>query len=64
MTSSSDAQIHAGAWLLGATFDVALHQQLANTDTDQKFPERVRQYLDDHAAFLKNHMKGLDLITY
>ncbi len=64
MTSFSDAQIHARAWLLDAKFDVALHPQLAKADTDQIFPQRVRQYFDDRAAYLKTTMKGLDLITY
>ncbi len=55
MTSFSDAPIHARAWLLDAEFDVALHPQLANadSDTDQIFPERLRQYFDDRAAYLK-----------
>ncbi len=43
--SSSEQTMRARAWLFHAEFKVAEHQQIANTDTNQNFPEDVRQCL-------------------
>ena len=53
------------AWCrLIAEFDVTEHLQLANTDTNQIFPECVRHYFDARASYIKTNMKGVDLISY
>ena len=62
--SSSAEEPRARAWFLFAQFDVAVHTRLANPDTDQIFPEYVRELLDARKTYRDTRLKGLDLFTY
>ena len=62
--SSSATDPQARAWFLTAYFDVAKHTRLANSDTDQIFPEYVRQVFAAREKYLDSRIKGLNLISY
>ena len=62
MTDVTDPQ--ARAWFLFAQFHVAEHTRLANSDTDQLFPEYVREVFAAREKYLDRRIKGLHLITY
>ena len=63
-SSSSAADPQARAWFLCAQFHVAEHTRLANSDTDQLFPDYVRKLFATREKYLDRRMKGLHLITY
>ena len=65
MASSSSEQIpHARAWFLYAEFDVAVHSRLANSDTNQIFPEYIRELIDSRLSYLDSRLKGMNFISY
>ena len=61
---SSGKDTSARAWYLFAQFHVAEHTRLANPETDQLFPDYVREVFAARAKYLDRHIKGLRLITY
>ena len=63
-SSSSATDPQARAWFLCAQFHVAEHTRLANSDTDQLFPDYVREIFATREKYLDKRMKGLHLITY
>ena len=63
-SSSSAADPLARAWPLVAEFDIAKHTRLTNPDTDQIFPEYVREVIAAREKYLDARIKGLHLITY
>ena len=62
--SSLAEEQQARAWFLLAQFDVAVHTRLANSATDQIFPEYVRELLDARKTYRETRLKGLVLLTY
>jgi hypothetical protein len=62
-SSSSAKEPRARAWVFNAQFDVAEHTRFANSDTDQIFPEYIREFLDTRASYLSKHLKGLTLVS-
>ena len=62
--SSLAEEQQARAWFLLAQFDVAVHTRLANSATDQIFPEYVRELLDARKKYRETRLKGLVLFTY
>jgi hypothetical protein len=62
--SSLAEEQQARAWFLLAQFDVAVHTRLANSATDQIFPEYVRELLDARKTYRAARLKGLVLFTY
>ena len=62
--SSSATDPRARAWFLTVKFDVAVHTRLINSDTDQIFPDYVRQVFAAREKYLDSRIKGLQLITY
>jgi hypothetical protein len=63
-SSFSAKEPPACAWLLHAQFNVAVHKRLANPDTDQIFPEYIREFFDARASYFKKHLKGMHLISF
>ena len=63
-SSSPAADPLARAWHLFAEFDIAKHTRLTNPDTDQIFPEYVREVIAAREKYLDARIKGLHLITY
>ena len=63
--SSSAKEPRARAWILYAQFDVALHPgfKLANPDTDQIFPEYLREFFNTRASYLNTRLKSVQLIS-
>ena len=61
--SSSANERRARAWLLHAQFHVAEHTRLANSDTNQIFPEYIREFFNARASYLNKHLKSLNLIS-
>ncbi len=62
MADATDPQ--ARAWFLVAQFHVSEHVHLVNFDTDQIFPEYVRELFAANEKYLDTRIKGLHLITY
>ena len=62
--SSLPEEQQARAWFLLAQFDVAVHTRLANSATDQIFPEYVRELLDARKKYQEARLKGLVLFAY
>ena len=61
---SSGKDTSARAWHLFAQFHVAAHTRLADPETDQLFPDYVREIFAARAKYLDRRIKGLHLITY
>ena len=61
---SSGKDTSARAWHLFAQFHVAEHTRLADPETDQLFPDYVREIFAARAKYLDRRIKGLHLITY
>ena len=55
--SSSVTDARARAWFLVAEFDVAEHTRLTNSDTDQLFPEYVREVFSAREKYLDARIK-------
>ena len=63
-SSSSANEPRARAWIFNAQFDVAEHTRFANSDTDQIFPEYIRELIDSRVSYLNSNLKGMDFISY
>ena len=62
--STSSQTPRARAWFLYAQFDVAVHKRLANSNTDQIFPEYIRELIDSRRSYLDSRLKGMNFISY
>ncbi len=62
--SAEEQQIRSRTWLLHAEFAVAGHPRIANNQTDQIFPEYVRQCFHSSASYFEKHVTGLILLSF
>ena len=62
--SSSANEPRARAWFLFARFDLAVHKQLVDSDTNKIFPEYIRALLDARTKYRESRLQGLNLLTY
>ena len=62
--STSFQPPRARAWFLIAQFDVAVHMRFANSNTDQIFPEYIRELIDSRRSYLDSRLKGMNFISY
>ena len=64
MESDALSDARARAWFLCAEFDVAVHTRLANFNTNQIFPEYIRELIDSRLSYLNSRLKGINFISY
>ncbi len=60
---STTEQIRSRAWILHAEFHVAGHPQIADIQTEQIFPEYVRNIIATRASYFNKHLKALALLS-
>ena len=64
MESDALSDARARAWFLYAEFDVTVHTRLANSNTNQIFPEYIRELIDSRLSYLNSRLKGINFISY
>ena len=60
---SATEQIRSRAWFLQAEFHIAGHPQIADIQTEQIFPEYVRNIIATRASYFNKHLKALALLS-